>query len=72
MSDGKYFDKTIPPKCAICLHGRPLPETDEVFCIKKGICDMDDCCNSYKYYPLKREFRVKGFGKDYSPEDFKL
>ncbi len=72
MSDSKFFDKSIQPKCEICVHARPLADTTEVFCLKKGICDADHSCRGYKYDPLKREVRVQGVGKNYSPEDFKL
>ncbi|MBO5912057.1 MAG: hypothetical protein J6Q76_01125 [Clostridia bacterium] len=72
MSDGKFFDKSISPKCAYCLYGKPLSGGEEVFCVKKGLVDPFDACRKYKYDPLKRVPKPKDIGRDYNPEDFKL
>ncbi len=72
MSDSKFFDKSISPKCAYCLNGRPLSGGKEVFCLKNGICDPSDYCRKYSYDPLKRVPKVKDIGRDYNPSDFKL
>jgi hypothetical protein len=72
MSDKKFFDKEIIPRCAYCLHGSHLSGGEEIFCIKKGITDPNDACRKYKYDPLKRVPSVRDFGRDYDPSDFKL
>ena len=72
MADKKHFDKKISPACAYCLHGRWLSGGEEIFCIKRGITLPNDACRSYRYDPLKRVPKIKDFGRDYDPSDFKL
>lgn len=72
MSDSKFFDSSISPMCAYCLHGSPLSGGTEVFCIKKGMVDPMDACRKYKYDPLKRVPKTRDIGRDYDPTDFKL
>ncbi len=72
MSDSKYFNKELVPKCGYCANGRLLSGGKEVFCIKKGLKESDESCRGFKYDPLKRVPNTKDFGRDYKPEDFKL
>ena len=72
MSERKYFDKTLIPKCKYCAKGRLLSGGKEVFCLKNGLVDIDDSCGGFKYDPLKRVPSTKDFGRDYSPDDFIL
>lgn len=72
MGDKKHFSKLVRPQCAYCLNGRLLSGGEEVFCVKKGLRDLDDECRSYKYDPLKRVPVSKGIGRAYKPSDFVL
>ncbi len=66
------FNKKLQKKCEYCIHGNRLKFANEIICKKRGVTDIDDCCHSYKYDPLKRvPVRVK-FENGYREEDFKL
>ena len=47
------FRKRIDPRCAYCIHGTTISET-QVACVKRGIVPMEDHCRAFKYDPLKR------------------
>ena len=68
----KLFDKTLPKKCAYCLHSNPLGNAGEMVCRKKGIIDENDYCKGYKYDPLKREPLRQLVSTDFTPDDIKL
>ena len=72
MPDKKHFDKTLPPSCAYCRHGRTISGGKEIFCLKEGLKNPADSCRSYRYDVLKRSPSVKDIGRDYKPEDFKI
>lgn len=72
MSDKKYFDQTVKPACALCVHARELSGGSELFCIKRGPRDRNEACRSYKYDPFKREPKSSDFGRDYDPSSFSL
>ena len=72
VGDKKHFSKSVRPQCAYCLNGRLLSGGEEIFCIKKGLRDLDDECRSYKYDPLKRVPASKDIGRDYKATDFML
>ncbi|MBO4431950.1 MAG: hypothetical protein J5852_00305 [Clostridia bacterium] len=58
--------------CSYCIHGKKSEYTDEVFCVKRGITSVDDCCRKYKYDPLKRTPDSISIDKNYKAEDFSL
>ena len=45
--------------CAFCEHGTPVPGTDDVVCIKKGVVKADFVCRRFQYDPLKRNPKEK-------------
>ena len=47
------FQKKIEPRCAYCVHSRPLSE-EEVVCGKKGVLSAASSCRRFRYDPLKR------------------
>ena len=68
----KLFNKNLPKRCEYCLNSFPLSSDSELICRKRGIVNIDDCCRSYKYDPLKREPKRQTISDNYSPEDFVL
>jgi len=51
---GKYFGKTIEPKCEYCEHGKRSSDGNKVLCPKKGMVDANSRCPKFVYSPLKR------------------
>lgn len=51
---GKYFGKTIEPKCEYCEHGKRSSDGNKVLCPKKGMVDASSRCPKFVYSPLKR------------------
>lgn len=51
---GKYFDKSIAPKCDYCQFGKRAKDGDKVLCEKKGLVDTNYSCGKFSYSPLKR------------------
>ena len=49
----KLFQDKIEPRCAYCVHSRPL-SGDQVICKKKGVLSSAGHCWSFKYDPLRR------------------
>lgn len=72
MNNKKFFDNTITPACAYCVHGQSISGGKESFCLKKGIVDATDSCRRFKYDVLKRIPHSDTISKNYSAEDFKL
>ena len=48
------FRKHIDPRCAYCVHGGTISET-QVICIKRGVVAAGDRCGSFRYDPLRRQ-----------------
>ncbi len=72
MTDKKFFNSDIIPKCGYCLNAKSISGGKEFFCLKKGLMVYDDFCKAFKYDPLKRTPKVKGIGRDFDPSDLKL
>lgn len=51
---GKYFDKSIEPKCDYCQFGKRAKDGNKVLCEKKGLVDCNSSCGKFAYSPLKR------------------
>lgn len=51
---GKYFDKTIAPKCDYCQFGKRTKAGNKVLCEKKGLVEPGYSCGKFVYSPLKR------------------
>ena len=47
------FRKRIDPRCAYCMHGSTISET-QVACVKRGIVPVEHRCGAFRYDPLKR------------------
>lgn len=47
------FRKHIDPRCAYCVHGSTISDT-QVACVKRGIVAMEYRCGSFRYDPLRR------------------
>ena len=47
------FRKRIDPRCAYCIHGSTISET-QVACVKRGIVPAEHHCAAFRYDPLKR------------------
>lgn len=47
------FRKNIEPRCAWCVHSRPLDD-ESVNCQKKGPVLQTESCRSFRYDPLRR------------------
>ena len=47
------FRKRIDPRCAYCIHGSTISET-QVACVKRGIVPAEHHCPAFRYDPLKR------------------
>ena len=47
------FRKRIDPRCAYCIHGSTISET-QVACVKRGIVACEHRCGAFVYDPLKR------------------
>lgn len=51
---GKYFDKSIDPKCDYCRFGKRAKDGNKVLCEKKGLVESTYSCGKFIYSPLKR------------------
>ncbi len=51
---GKYFDKSIEPKCDYCTFGKRAKDGNKVLCEKKGLVESTYSCGKFDYSPLKR------------------
>lgn len=51
---GKYFDKSITPKCDYCQFGKRAKDGNKVLCEKKGLVESTYSCGKFTYSPLKR------------------
>lgn len=69
--DKLKFKKDKSKYCILCVHGKHLEYTDEVFCTKKGFVDKFNKCHNFKYDPLKRKPTTQS-AVTYTEEDFKL
>ncbi|MBQ9974660.1 MAG: hypothetical protein IJP02_06875 [Oscillospiraceae bacterium] len=69
----KLFQKKIEPRCAYCVHSRPLNE-EQIACEKKGIMSVASSCRRFEYDPLRRTppRPVKPEFSDLKQEDFVL
>ena len=69
----RLFRKNIEPRCAYCVKGSPLSET-EVACVKCGIVSAENHCGAFRYDPLKRvpPRPVKLENQKLKQEDFSL
>lgn len=54
QSGGKYFDKSIPPKCDYCQFGKRTNAGNKILCEKKALVDPNYSCGKFIYSPLKR------------------
>jgi hypothetical protein len=71
---GKYFGKSIEPKCEYCEFGKRTTDGDKVLCTKKGMVDASFHCPKFQYSPLKRipvkQMNLVGFLEgDYDEKD---
>lgn len=51
---GKYFDKSITPKCDYCQFGKRAKDGNKILCEKKGLVNADYSCGKFSYSPLRR------------------
>ena len=68
----KPFDKNVKKSCLCCVHGKKSEYADEVFCNKRGVTSVNDCCRKFRYDPLKRMPQRQSISADYIPDDFLL
>ena len=47
------FAKKMEPRCAYCMRGTALNET-QVICRKKGVVSSGEHCRAFRYDPLRR------------------
>ena len=47
------FRKHIDPRCAYCVHGTTISES-QVACVKRGVVQAQDRCGAFRYEPLRR------------------
>lgn len=66
------FGKKIEPACEYCKFGRKSPDSEKVFCQKKGVVNFYDSCRSFKYDPLKRAPKKIKLKNDLSEKDFEI
>lgn len=72
---GKYFGKSIEPRCEYCEFGKRAKDGDKVLCSKKGLVNGSDHCPKFMYSPLKRipvkQMKMVGFLEgDYDEKNF--
>ena len=67
------FKKKTEPRCAYCVHSRPLND-QQVACERKGIMSVASSCRKFEYDPLRRTppRPVKPEFSDLKEEDFAL
>lgn len=51
---GRYFDKSIAPKCDYCQYGKRARDGNKVLCEKRGLVEREYSCTKFIYSPLKR------------------
>ena len=51
---GKYFGKSIEPKCEYCEFGKRAKDGAKVLCERKGLVEASFHCPKFVYSPLKR------------------
>lgn len=47
------FRKHIDPRCAYCIHGTTISES-QVVCVKRGVVAAEGRCSAFRYEPLSR------------------
>lgn len=72
---GKYFGKSIEPRCEYCEYGKRAKDGDKVLCSRKGLVNSGDHCPKFTYSPLKRipvkQMKMVGFLEgDYDEKNF--
>lgn len=67
----KLFKNKIEPSCSYCKFGK-VDSNEKVYCHKKGIKSLDDCCKAFKYDPLKRIPQKIILTSEYSKKDFEI
>lgn len=72
---GKYFGKSIEPRCEYCEFGKRAKDGDKVLCSKKGLVNGSDHCPKFTYSPLKRipvkQMKMVGFLEgDYDEKNY--
>lgn len=73
MKNQEFVHSEYPKCCCYCEVGELSFDGGAVLCVKKGVVDLDDCCNHFIYDPLKRVPQEKKLAlSGYSAEDFSL
>lgn len=72
---GKYFGKSIEPRCEYCESGKRAKDGDKVLCSRKGLVNAGDHCPKFVYSPLKRipvkQMKMVGFLEgDYDEKNY--
>lgn len=72
---GKYFGKSIEPRCEYCEFGKRAKDGDKVLCSRKGLVNAGDHCPKFTYSPLKRipvkQMKMVGFLEgDYDEKNY--
>ncbi len=72
---GKYFGKSIEPRCEYCEFGKRAKDGNKVLCSKKGLVEGSDHCPKFIYSPLKRipvkQMKMVGFLEgDYDEKNY--
>ncbi len=72
---GKYFGKSIEPRCEYCEFGKRAKDGNMVLCSKKGLVNATDHCPKFTYSPLKRipvkQMKIVGFLEgDYDEKNY--
>ncbi len=72
---GKYFGKSVEPKCEYCEFGKRAKDGNKVLCSRKGLVDAGFHCPKFIYSPLKRipvkQMKLVGFLEgDYDEKNF--
>ena len=72
---GKYFGKSIEPRCEYCESGKRAKDGNKVLCSRKGLVNAGDHCPKFVYSPLKRipvkQMKMVGFLEgDYDEKNY--
>ena len=66
------FSNNNDKKCALCASATIIEIDGRIICPNRGFVNSDDCCQKYRYDPLKRIPKKKPILPTYNEEDFKL
>lgn len=66
------FNKKIEPSCSYCRYGKYSIDNNKILCNKKGILEIYNSCNKFRYDPLKRSPKRQIILPKFEKSDFQL